>query len=271
MSRQRVFTFVVAVNNKDVFQENFLASPCLREPHRHEILMQENARSASKTFNSAMERAVNDLVVFAHQDMFFPDNWLSELNRSLDILERQDPNWGVLGCYGVTQGNEGRGYLYGPGKGFLGKPFEAPRPVQTLDEIVLILRRSSELKFNESLTGFHLYGPDICLVAAEKGLQNYAVSAFSIHNAQLNLILPGEFYRAYKEFKKIWRRQLPVQTPCIRITRFDMPMRLRQLREAYLKLVSGKQYGVTRVKDPSVILDQIQDQVLETATEARDN
>jgi hypothetical protein len=257
MPNKRNFTFVVAVNDRGVLANNFLASPCFHGQHGHEISIQENASSATLIFNSAMERAKNDIVIFAHQDMFFPESWMDDVNRSIDILEQRKENWGVLGCFGVTAENEGYGYLYAPGQGFLGCAFLEPMPVQTLDEIVLILKQSSGLKFNESLDGFHLYGPDICMTAAEKGLQCYAIPAFSIHNAQLNLILPREFYRAYSKFKQIWRHRLPIQTTCIKVSKLDIHMRFRRLREAYLQLISKKNHGVTRVQDPSALLKEI--------------
>lgn len=256
MSSDRTFTFVVAVNNRDVLTRNVLASPCLQNQSPHQLMLRENFSSASCAYNSALMLAANETIIFAHQDMFFPEGWIRDLNRSLDILDAEDPDWGVLGCYGVTQDNKGYGYLYSPGQGFLGKPFVRPIPVQTLDEIVLIIRKSSALKFGETLTDFHLYGPDICLAAQKRGMRSYAISAFCIHNAQLNLILPATFYASYKEFKKTWKSELPVQTTCIRITKFDIPMRVRQLRETYLRL-ARKQYGITRVQDPKELLKDV--------------
>jgi hypothetical protein len=46
---------------------------------------------------------------------------------------------------------------------------ELPARVATLDEVLLVVRRDSPLRFYPAL-GFHLYGADICLQAAERGL-----------------------------------------------------------------------------------------------------
>ena len=147
----RPLTFVSAVSNREILSNNLLASPCLREPHRHQILLQEGYPSAAKAYNEAIDRSVNDFIVFAHQDIILPESWLSQFENAVRCLDQEDPNWGVLGCYGETRDDHGRGYIYSSGRGILGKPFERPEPVQTLDEIVLILRKSSGLRFDPTL------------------------------------------------------------------------------------------------------------------------
>jgi hypothetical protein len=251
-------TFVVSSNSAEILQDNFLASPCLGNSHPHEILVQHGFQSAAASYNDAISRSSNDVMVFAHQDMVFPSAWLSDLDRAIKILEKDDPNWGVLGCYGMTKGNQGKGYVYTHGLGILGAPFEHPAPVQTLDEIVLILKKSSGLKFDERLPHFHFYGSDICLTAAKRGMKSYAISAFCVHNSQLNYVLPAEFYDCYKVLKRIWKDALPIQTTCIRVTPFDFQMRVRRLKAPYLKYVRQKAIGATRAKGGLRLLEQIE-------------
>ena len=95
-------TFVVAVNDRGLFERNFLASPCLTKLQHHQILVQENFNSAAKAYNDAIEHSWHDLLVFCHQDVILPKSWPSELERALNHLEAADPNWGVLGCSGTT-------------------------------------------------------------------------------------------------------------------------------------------------------------------------
>src|SRR5277367_1172329 len=101
-------TFAIAVNNDALFESNFLASPGFRQPHPHQILVQRNFRSAARAYNDAIDRSVNDLIIFCHQDIFFPEAWLGQIQRGLDYLESQDPDWGVAGCGGVTSDGHGR-------------------------------------------------------------------------------------------------------------------------------------------------------------------
>jgi hypothetical protein len=130
---------------------------------------------------------------------------------------------------------------------------EQPEPVQTLDEIVLIIRKSSGLRFDDQLPHFHLYGADICLRAAKMGRKSYAIPAFCIHNTQQNLILPREFYQCCMHIKRVWKDALPIQTTCMRLTRFNAPLYRRKLWEVYLR-IRGKQVGGTRTQDVQGLL-----------------
>jgi hypothetical protein len=249
-------TFVIAVNNRKLFEHNFLASPCLRELRDHQILVQENFDSAAKAYNDAIDRAVNDLIVFCHQDILLPEPWLSQLECALRHLEVHDPKWGVLGSCGSTQVGGGWGRVYSSGRGVIGEPPQQPAEVQTLDEIVLILRRSSGLRFDDSLPHFHFYGTDICLRAAKRGMKSYAISAFCIHNTHQYLVLPKEFYECCRHIKRVWKDSLPIQTTCIRITKLNFPVYSRKLREFYLRHIRRKEIGGRRVEDPLSVVEE---------------
>jgi Glycosyltransferase like family len=259
MADTKSITFVVAVNNKHVFESNFLASPCLSGAHSHQIIVQEGFSSAATAYNDAIDRSTNDLIVFAHQDMIFPEFWLADLQRALDSLQQTDPQWGVLGCYGETLYDHGRGYIYSGGLGIMGKPTDHPEPVQTLDEIVLILRKSSGLRFDGDLPHFHFYGADICMAAAARGMKSYAISAFCIHNTQQNLVLPKEFYESYRHVKHRWKNSLPIRTTCVTITKFDSHMRRKKLHEVYLRFIRRKEIGAFRAKDGRALLAELGD------------
>src|ERR1700680_3633599 len=100
MSGPNSVTFVVAVNNRELFEHNFLASPGLQQSQNHQILIQENFSSAAEAYNDAIDHAANDLIIFCHQDVVLPEGWLSQLQCALDDLAFADPTWGVLGSYG---------------------------------------------------------------------------------------------------------------------------------------------------------------------------
>jgi hypothetical protein len=258
MPNVRSITFAVAINDREVFKNNFLASPILRESSNHEVLAQEGFSSAARAYNDAIDKSSNDLIVFVHQDIFLPEAWLRQLTLALDWLQSADPRWGVLGPYGKTVDGRGWGHVYSSGRGIIGETLPRPVPIQTLDEIVLILRKSSGLRFDEHLPHFHLYGADICLAAAAKGMRSYAVSAYCIHNTQQNLVLPKEFYECYRELKRIWMDHLPIQTTCIRISRSDFPMYLRRAQEGYLRYIRRKQVGAYRLDNIQSLCKQLE-------------
>ena len=250
-------TFVVAMNNREVFHHNFSASPCLTGAHHHEIIVQEKFSSAPKAYNDALDRSSNDLIVFCHQDMYFPEEWLQDLKRAIDYLSIHDPNWGVLGCSGITVNHDHYRYLYSSGLGVSGTPFEHPKPVQTLDEIVLVMRKSSGLRFDESLPHFHMYGTDICMQALKRGMKSYAISAFCIHNTFQPLVLPAEFYMCAEHIRSAWKDYLPIQTTCIKITKSGLPIYRRRLHGLYLRYIRRKELGGVRVPHVNIILEEL--------------
>ena len=251
-------TFIAAVSDRKILENNLLASDCLRAPHPHQILVQEGFRSSAAAYNAGIDQSVNDLLVFSHQDIIFPQPWLGDLERSLQLLETTDPNWGVLGCYGVTGDNQPRGHIYSHGHGILQGPCDPPQTVQTLDEIVLILRKSSGLRFDDTLPDFHMYGVDICMRAAKQGRKSYAIDAFCIHNSTFNLVLPKGFYDCYRHIQQTWSEFLPIQTSCVRITRFGIPMYERRASEFYLRYFRHKKIGAVRTTDVPRLLDTVQ-------------
>jgi hypothetical protein len=250
-------TLVVAVNQRKVFEDNFLSSPCLRQMADPQILIQEGFDSASKAYNDSLERSRNDLMIFVHQDVILPETWPGDLARALEYLDSEGAHWGVLGCYGESPLHGGSGHVYSSGLGIVGMPLDHPTPVQTLDEIVLVLRKSSGLRFDDKLPHFHFYGSDICLRAAKMGLTCYAIPAFCIHNTHQPLILPREFYECCQYVRRAWKNYLPIQTSCIRITKYNIPVYTRRLREIYLRYIRGKEFGGVRASDPQRLMREV--------------
>lgn len=219
------WSIVAAVNDEGVLNKTLLASPAIGSDC--EVILRRGYASAGKAYNSGLAAARNDVVVFAHQDVFLPATWPWHLQQVLDALETAGTPWGVLGCFGITRAKPPRpfGYCYSTGlQRILGDPFNWLVPAHTLDELLLVVRRSSGLRFDDGLPGFHLYGADICLHAAAQGLENFIIPAFCIHNARGITQLPADFWRAYFYLRHKWRRALPVTTCCTKITAAGLPV-----------------------------------------------
>jgi hypothetical protein len=247
------FTIAAAVNNDDVLRQNLMLSPEMADGARHQLLLLRGFDSASIAYNDALQRAIHDIVVFVHQDMYLPAAWFSELARSLHHLDRIGANWGVLGCYGVRKGTaEGIGRIYTRGLGRHGRRIAHPEEVDTLDEIALVLRRSSGLRFDPALPHFHLYGPDICLTARAKGLVNYAFQGYCVHNTNQLLMLPQEYYACYRYMRRKWAHDLPIYTSCMKISFFNEQVYHRRFYETRLRLTGAASRAAKRVDDPRV-------------------
>ncbi len=219
MAVTQAFSLIVAVNDREVLKSTLLASPDLSRGL--ELVLEEGAKSAATAYNRGMQRAHGDVLVFLHQDVFLPAGWFESVNRSILQIEATGEPWALLGVFGMGLDGRGRGHLYSTGlKRLVGAPLEAPAPVQTLDEVVLILRRNTGLRFDGALPGFHLYGADICLTARERGWSCFAIDSFCLHNTNGIRLLPPPYWQAYAFMRKKWRHVLPVATTCMPLTRW---------------------------------------------------
>jgi hypothetical protein len=248
-------TIVVAVNDRQVLAQNLLRSPDLDGDHQHQVIVREGYPSASLAYNSGLDEAQNDLVVCVHQDVYFPEGWFARLATLVEQWRPSGAPWGVLGCFGSCRSvSGGVGRVYTSGKGWHGKAVTAPERIETLDEIVLVLRRSSGLRFDPALPAFHLYGTDICLAARSRGFENYALPGFCVHNTNQLLRLPPEFSECYRYLKRKWFRRMPIYTSCITISRFDREMRSRSIREFGSRMTGRQRLPMRRVSDPRTLL-----------------
>jgi Glycosyltransferase like family len=245
-------SIVVAVNNRQILHNNLLQSPDLAaEGMPHQVIVKEGFASAGAAYNSGLDQATNDLVAFIHQDVYLPVDWVREVVASIRLLDAQAAPWGVLGCFGVSERDpRGVGQVYSTGWGLQGKPPLQPVPVETLDEIVLIIRKSSGLRFDPNLPHFHMYGVDICLEARHRGLLCYALPAFCVHNTNQLLALPVEFETGYRYVKRKWSRYLPIRTSCTVIDRFDRDLNRRKLEALVNRALFRTKTPIPRMDDP---------------------
>jgi hypothetical protein len=249
----RAFTIAVSVNNDEVLEQNLLLSPGLLNGGLNQLVIQRDFPSASLAYNSAIDQANNDIIIFVHQDIYLPDTWFGDLNRCVTLLEEAGTRWGVLGCFGSRKDADGGlGRVYTSGRGRHGREIDKPEPIDTLDEIVLVLRKSSGLRFDAALPHFHLYGPDICLTSRQRGLVNFAFQGFCVHNTNQLLSLPREFYTCYRYLRRKWAQYLPVYTSCMKISSFNEDLYSKKISEAGQRLLGRPGQAVTRVQDPRV-------------------
>jgi hypothetical protein len=244
------WTLLSATNNDAVLASCLLNSPDVRSAS--EVILQRGYSSAAVAYNRGLEQAKTDLVVLAHQDVYLPSGWADSLRGVVDLLAKTDPNWGVLGVWGVNKASEGgTGFLYCTSEmRQLGNVFTGVREVRSLDEVLLIIRKSSNLRFDEQLPGFHMYGTDICLEAHRRGMKSYAIPAFCIHNTDGYRMLPLQFWHCYLFMRKKWMSELPVATSCTEITAGCWPMIRWNIVQA-ANIVLKRYRAGHRVHDPS--------------------
>ena len=213
---------VAAVNDETVLNENLKRSPSI-ESGVVPLLVLRAQPSASRAYNAGLDATSHDIIVFAHQDVYLPAPWLDNLLDAIATLERDQPPWGVIGLFGVTAAGQAVGHVWSSGIGReLGEAFADPVAAVSIDEMVIVLRRASGLRFDESLPGFHLYATDLCLAARKAGAGVYVVHAPAVHNSVPVRTLRGYYLKAYRYLKRKWAFMLPIRTPIAPITRFEL-------------------------------------------------
>jgi hypothetical protein len=249
------WTVIAAVNNERVLKSCLLNSPDVSSAS--EIILQSGYPSAAAAYNQAIDKAQSEILVFVHQDVYLPAGWLASLEKSVAELSNKDPQWAVAGVWGIQRSGERNGYVYCAGLcRKLGSDFERPVEVRTLDELLLVVRKSSGVRFDEKVPGFHMYGTDICLEAQRQGMRSYAISAFCIHNTNGYGMLPWQFWRCYFQMRRKWRSQLPVITPCAEITFWCWPMIRWNLVQA-ANIVLGRHKPGRRVLNPNQLFQEL--------------
>lgn len=203
--------FICAVNNEEILEKNIKQSSVFT-PAR--FVLQRGYTNVPVAYNEATKKSAGDFLCFAHQDVFFPEDWIDNFSRAVEELERIDANWGVLGVAGVRLGTarewfgnlRHRGRQWGSFQGL-------PASVQTLDELLLIRKNDDHLEFDENIPTNHLYGADICLQAQSRGQKCYAIDAYCHHSSNTRS-LPADFHVAAKYIKTKWESRLPIVTTC---------------------------------------------------------
>lgn len=249
------FTVISAVNNEEVLQSCLLSSPCLASASG--VLLKRGYKSAALAYNAAIDEAKTDVLVFVHQDVFLPAGWDQRLDQALAQLTVQDPDWAVAGVWGVHESGSRSGHLFCVGLGQeLGAVFAGGREVRTLDEVLLIVRQSSGVRFDSALPGYHFYGTDICLEAQRLKKKCYAISAFCLHNTNGYKMLPWQFWKSYLLMRRKWKAVLPVPSPCAKITWGCWPM-IRWNLARVKNLVLNQHHPGKRVPQPAQLYRQI--------------
>ncbi|WP_296639713.1 glycosyltransferase [Roseinatronobacter sp.] len=210
--------FVCASNNPQILNDNLMRSPAIASG-AYPLEVVENAPSAAQAYNTGLDRSAADVVVFLHHDVYLPLGWDALLRQRIAEVEAKDPNWALLGAFGIAMDTRGYGPVWSSSINFIaGLMPLSPVPVQSFDELLIVMRRGAGLRFDEALTGWHMYGTDIVCQARAKGLGAFSVALPLIHNDGYKETLDGNFEAAFRHMARKWRNLLPIKTPVVKIT-----------------------------------------------------
>lgn len=210
---------VCASHNDEILHANLLRSPVIAEA-RAPLHLERGAATAAIAYNRALDATSAEIVVFAHHDVYLPRGWETLLQTRLAAVAEHDANWALFGPFGVGLDASHIGPVWSSSIGLIvGRVPTAPTTVQSFDEMVIVLRRSSGLRFDETLPGWHMYGTDIVTQARSRGLHAYAGALPTIHNDRYHEALREDFVECYQAMRAKWRDQLPLRTPIIKISK----------------------------------------------------
>lgn len=206
-----------ASNSAEVLEANLGRSPW---PGGLPLHVEWNAPSAAIAYNRALDATTAEIVVFAHHDVYLPAGWNRLLLRRLADLSATHPDWAVYGTFGVAEDGRHVGPVWSSSLGqIVGQVPMAPTAVQSYDELLIVLRRSAGLRFDDNLPGWHMYGTDIAQTARAAGRGAYAGALPCIHNDRYHDMLGADFSECYRFMQRKWAGALPIRTPITKISR----------------------------------------------------
>lgn len=251
---------IAAVNREDVLARDLMASPMMAAPEVERFFCR-GAHNIGEAYHEGIQATSAEYMIFAHQDVYFPEGWHLRLQTAIETLAQQGEDWAVLGCFGITAQGVKAGHVWSSGLQKELKPaFRSPLKVDSLDELVLVVRRSSGVRFDRDLPHFHLYGTDIVQTAQKAGFGAFVIEAPVIHNSDQLFRLDKGYRQAYAYMCQKWQADLPIRT-LIGPLRGDLK-RLRQIdrqtMSRYLRAMVLRNPGPHRgVDDPSALATRL--------------
>ena len=243
-------TVVAPVNNEAVLANNLAISPLFRSGDVP-LIVKKNYPSASIAYNEGLDQTDADIVIFAHQDVYIPRDWEQKLLATIRLLESQNQTWGVLGVIGADKNGKCVGGAWSNGlQRKIESEFICPAPVRSFDEIVLVVRKNSQLRFDEDLPGFHLYGTDIAQSAIKAGFGAYVFDGPVVHNPVWRKKLGKSYIEGWRYLRRKWKAELPIYTLVLPITKSLWPLPRNYCRERKKWLVRQFKKMPPRIHHP---------------------
>ena len=208
------YCIVIASNDAECLKRNIMASDMVK--NGIPVHVETGAPSASIAYNRGLAATEAPIVIFAHQDVYFPPGWEVKLDAAIAAVEKQDPNWSLIAPFGVTKAGQHVGEVWSTSLSrVVGQPMAQPERVESFDELVIVMRRDSGLQFDENLPNYHLYGTDIIQMAHAKGGSAWVASLPLVHNDGFHDHLRADFRQSYHFTRRKWRKNLPLRTPVL--------------------------------------------------------
>ncbi len=170
--------FLSLVNDRAQFDASQASLRASAQPFPEWMMVEPNKRgwNAAQGLNHGFDHLAADWIVCVHQDVLFPAGFWQRFTAALAALPASTALAGLVGC---ERSDRFRGHIVDP-NGHCYWP-SLPHAVLTLDEVLIAVRKASELRFCPDVPGFHCYGADLCFEADARGLEVAAIDAPLVH------------------------------------------------------------------------------------------
>jgi len=132
--------------------------------------------------NLFLSVARGEYIIICHQDVLLEGHGRPELDDRLSELEILDPNWAVCGNSGGISLKRLAIRISDP-HGENMRHGKLPARVSGVDENFVVVKRRSNLSLSRDLSGFHLYGADLCVIAGILGYTSYVIDFHLRHRS----------------------------------------------------------------------------------------
>lgn len=187
-----MISIICCYTKKEVL-ESMLMESLKKQKTKFETIFIDNTdntfSSAAKALNFGLNRSNGEYILFVHQDILFEDeNFLEKIKLSIKEIGSDI----IVGSAGITEKDKVYSNMkHGPNMLPAGQfTIVNPVRVQTLDEVMLAAKKSifEKINFDEvTCDNWHLYGADLCLSAACKGIDSYAIPLNIYHKSMGNV------------------------------------------------------------------------------------
>lgn len=174
----------------------------------------ENKYDAFQGLNLFLKQAKGKYIIVCHQDILINKDNRQDLKNLIVKLDGIDKNWAVCGNAGAMGPNHVVYHITYSNDETISKG-NFPLRVSALDENFLLIKNEAVLSCSANLSGFHLYGTDLCLNAELNGYTSYAIS-FNLTHKSKGTVSP-DFFKIRKELIKKYNhffRSRWIQTNC---------------------------------------------------------